>query len=197
MSLILASGSASRRAILTAAGVPFTAMAADIDEAGLTRSLLGQGTPPADIALQLAEAKARRISQDVPGDLVLGADQTLLLEGELIGKSPDLGAARALLRRLRGREHRLIGGLALLRDGAVLWRHTETARLTVRDFSDAFLEEYLAAEGEAILGCVGCYRFEGLGAQLFEGVEGDYFSILGLPLLPLLAALRKQGVLKT
>ncbi|HEY0105629.1 MAG TPA: Maf family protein [Rhizomicrobium sp.] len=195
MNLVLASGSASRKAILGAAGVPFAAIPADIDERGLTKTLLAGGTPADGIALELAEAKARSVALRHRGALVLGADQTLLLDREVIAKSADLVAARALLCRLRGRAHRLAGGMVLLRGDVVVWRHGDTARLAMRDFSDAFLDRYLAAEGESLLAAVGCYRLEGPGAQLFESIEGDYFSILGLSLQPLLAELRKQGVL--
>jgi septum formation protein len=195
--LILASGSAARKAILTAAHVPFDAIPADLDEAALIATLSAAGRPPTDLAPELAVAKARKVSQAHPAGLVLGADQTLVFEGEVIGKSRDMQEARALLRRLRGHAHCLVGGMALMRGGSVLWQHSDTARLTMRDFSDRFLEEYLVAEGGNILSCVGCYRLEGPGAQLFERIEGDYFSILGLPLLPLLAELRNQGVLQT
>ncbi len=197
MTFILASGSASRRMILTAAQVPFTAIPADIDETRLKGELLTAGADIADVALRLAEAKAAAVSRACPDALVLGADQTLLFQGELVSKCADLAAARALLSRLRGQTHRLVGGLVLARAGRPLWRHGETATLTMRDFSDGFLDAYLTTEAEGILGCVGCYRLEGLGAQLFETIEGDYFSILGLPLQPLLAELRRQGVIAT
>lgn len=195
MKFILASGSPSRRRILSAAQVPFTAIPADIDETKLKDELLGRNVDMSAIAPALAEAKALHVSRVHPNDLVLGADQALLFEGELISKCPDLTAARVLLSRLRGKPHQLVGALALARGGAVLWRHTETSDLTMRAFSDAFLDGYLSTEGKSILGCVGCYKLEGLGAQLFERVEGDYFSILGLSLQPLLAELRKQGVI--
>jgi septum formation protein len=131
-----------------------------------------------------------------PTALVLGADQTLLFEGAVVSKCPDLAATRLLLKRLRGHEHLLVGGYVLVRGGVIVWRHSETARLVLRNFSDAFLDAYLAAEGESVLSAVGCYKLEGRGAQLFEKVEGDYFSILGLALQPLLAELRAQGVLQ-
>lgn len=197
MKFILASGSASRRAVLTAAQAPFRAIPAQVDESGLKDALLARGVDIAAIAPALAEAKALDISVQHPDALVLGADQTLLFEGELISKCPDLAAARALLLRLRGKTHSLAGGLVLARGGKPVWHHAETSRLTMRPFSDAFLDTYLSTEGEGILGCVGCYKLEGLGAQLFETIEGDYFSILGLPLQPLLAELRKQGVIAT
>lgn len=195
MKFILASGSASRRQILTAAAVRFTAIAADVNEDALKTSLIGAQTPLDQIALRLAEAKALAVAPHHPDALVLGADQMLLFEGDLISKCPNLDAARELLQRLRGKSHVLSGGYALVRGKDVVWRHAVQSRLTVRNFSNGFLESYLAAEGESILACVGCYKLEGLGAQLFESIEGDYFSILGLSLQPLLAELRRQGVI--
>ena len=197
MKLILASGSASRRQILTAAKIPFDVIPADIDEDGLKAEMLAAGLYVGDVAIALAEEKATHVSLAHPEALVLGADQTLLFEGELVSKCPDLTAARLLLLRLRGKSHELVGGLALAHAGRPIWHYVETSWLTMRDFSDAFLSAYLSTEGEGILGCVGCYKLEGLGSQLFEAVEGDYFSILGLPLQPLLAELRKQGVIAT
>jgi septum formation protein len=197
VTLILASGSVSRQRLLSLAGVPFTAIPADIDEGMIKDDLLGHGVPPGDIPASLALAKARHVSQLQPGALVLGADQILIFEQELVSKCPDLKAARALLVRLRGRPHRLGSAMALVRDGVTVWQHGDRANLKMRDFSDAFLDAYIASEGEGILSAVGCYKLEGLGAQLFEKVEGDYFSILGLPLQPLLAELRRQGVIAT
>ena len=153
----------------------------------------GAGGPA--VAAGLAELKALRVSASRPGDLVLGADQVLVCEGRILSKAETLAEAAAQLKFLRGKSHMLISALALARDGDVVWRHADEARLAMRDFSDAFLDSYLKAEGEAVLGSVGCYRLEGPGAQLFESVEGDYFSILGLPLLPLLGVLRQQGVI--
>jgi len=128
---------------------------------------------------------------------VLGGDSVLAFEGGLISKSPDLAAAKALLLRLSGKVHRIVSGAALARDGEVIWRHVGEGRLTMRALGAGFLDAYLAAESPAILASVGCYHLEGRGAQLFSRIEGDYFSILGLPLLDVLAALREQGVLKT
>jgi septum formation protein len=197
MAFVLASGSASRRQILSHAGVSFIAQPADVDEEALKVRLLTKGTQVRDVAIHLAEAKALAVSNLRPEALVLGADQTLVIDDQLVSKCHDLAEARALLLRLRGRSHQLVGGLVLARRGNVLWRHGETSTLTMRDFSDGFLHAYLAAEGEGLLASVGCYRMEGLGAQLFERVQGDYFAILGLPLQPLLAELRNQGVLQT
>ena len=196
MTLILASRSTARRAMLAEAGVPHEAIAADVDEAALKTGLLAQGADPAAIALALAEAKAVAASRRCPG-LVLGADQTLDLDGVLFDKAETLDEARGRLLTFRGRHHVLHSAVVLARDGAAVWRGADQATLTMRAFSDEFLDAYLAAEGEALLSSVGCYRLEGLGAQLFERVEGDYFTVLGMPLWPLLEELRRQGVLKS
>ncbi len=145
----------------------------------------------------MAELKALRVSRARPDDLVIGADQVLSFKGSLISKCASLVEAEDLLRRLRGHNHLLIGGLVLARGGASIWRHRGQASLTMRNFSDEFLKAYLRREGRGILETVGCYRLEGEGAQLFDAIEGDYFSILGLALLPLLAALREQGAITT
>lgn len=195
--LILASASPTRQALLKAAGVDFAVNPARVDEQGVTAGLLSQGKDPGAIARGLAEAKALAISRQNPRDTVLGADSVLVLEGELIDKSPDLKSLRAELARLSGKTHWLISAASLARDGHITWHHVAEARLTMRSLSEAFIDDYLAREGEAVLGSVGGYHFEGLGAQLFDHVEGDYFSILGLPLLPVLKELRAQGWLKT
>ena len=192
-SLILASASAVRAQILRNAGVPHTVYPAQVDEEAVRTRM--QGAPGRLVAERLAELKAVTVSTQYPQHLVLGADQVLEFDGALFSKAPTLDAARAQLRKLRGAHHQLIGTLVLARDGAPLWYHTDVSTLWVRNFSEAFLEAYLEAEGNVILGSVGCYRYEGLGAQLFDRVEGDYFSILGLSLLPLLAALRDHGVI--
>ena len=196
MRLVLASASPVRARLLEAAGVPFEISPARIDEEAAKASLLAQGAKPRGIADALAEMKALRRSIADPDALVLGADQVLESEGECIGKSPSVDQAEALLRRLRGKSHTLISATVLARGGQPLWRHVQTATLWMRDFSDDFLRAYLRAEGEGILGSVGCYRLEGLGAQLFSRIEGDYFTVLGLPLIPVLNALRDFGVLK-
>ncbi len=183
--------------LLNAAGVNFTIQRADLDEAGLTESLLAEERDASAIALSLASHKATAISHQNPRAIVLGGDSVLALGSELVDKSPDLPSLRAQLRKLSGRTHILISAAALARDGAVFWHHIGHARMTMRTLSDAFIEDYLTREGEALLGSVGGYHFEGLGAQLFEDVEGDYFSILGLPLLPVLKELRAQGLLET
>jgi nucleoside triphosphate pyrophosphatase len=195
MTFILASASSSRARILREAKVPFIALPADIDERALKATLLKQNKTVQEVAKVLAAAKAIQVSKLRPNALVLGADQVLEFDGELLSKCADLAEARALLLRLRGRGHRLISALALAEAGKVIWTHSETANLTMRAFSDAFLADYLSTEGSVLLDGVGCYRLETMGAQLFERVEGDYFSILGLPLQPLLAELRLKGVI--
>jgi septum formation protein len=195
--LILASGSLSRRQMLTAAGVVFDVVPADVDEAAIRQSLaLAQrGIDPERVASALAAAKAMEVSVRYPEALVIGADQVLALDDIIFEKVPDLASARVILKRLRGRRHALHSAVALATGGAPVWQTIDTARLSMRAFSDAFLEQYVAHTGDAILASVGCYHFEGAGAQLFDRVAGDYFTILGLPLIPLLGELRRQGVL--
>jgi septum formation protein len=195
--LILASGSRCRQVMLKAAGVDFTVQPADLDERALSVMLLAQGAEARIVALRLAEEKALAVARQNPADLVLGADSVLAFGQELISKSPDLPSLRAQLRKLSGKTHELISAAALARDGQVIWRHVERARMTMRALSDAFLDDYLAREGDVLLGSVGGYHFEGLGPQLFDTAEGDYFAILGLPLLPVLKELRAQGWLGT
>jgi septum formation protein len=195
MTLILASASSPRARILRGAGVPFVSIPADIDESALKAKFRIQKKTADEAALALAEAKAIHVSTGHANELVLGADQVLEFAGDLLSKCSDLAEARQLLLRLRGKRHRLISALALARAGRVTWTYSESAGLTMRKFSDAFIDAYLAAEGSEVLAGVGCYRLETLGAQLFESVEGDYFSILGLPLQPLLAELRRMGVI--
>ena len=194
-SLILASGSVVRARLLASAGIEFVAIPARVDEDAVKEALLAQNTPMRGIADALAELKALRVSRSHPGALVLGADQVLAFEKELVSKSSNLSEARTLLGKLRGRTHELIGAAVLAKDGAPIWRHVDSATLTMRAFGDEFLEDYPAQEGEAVLGSVGCYHLEGRGAQLFAHIAGDYFSILGLPLLSVLAVLRDQGAI--
>jgi septum formation protein len=193
-SLILASKSTARRAVLAGAGVPFEAEASGVDEEATKARLLAAGADPRTVAEALAEEKAVSVSQN-RAELVLGADQTLELDGRLYDKAETLADARARLKALRGRPHRLHSAVVVAEAGQAVWRETVSATLTMRDFSDAFLEDYLAAEGEHALGSVGCYRLEGMGVQLFADIEGDYFTILGLPLMGLLELLRRRGVL--
>jgi septum formation protein len=192
--IVLASKSAARRAVLAGAGVPFEVAVAGVDEEAVKASLLAEGASPRDVADALAELKAIRVSRAKDG-FVVGSDQTLELDGRLYDKADDLETARERLKLLRGRPHKLHSAVVVAKDGAPIWRDLSTATLTMRDFSDDFLEAYLAAEGPAALGSVGCYRLEGPGAQLFSAIEGDYFAILGLPLLGLLDFLRQHGAL--
>jgi septum formation protein len=197
VTLILASASESRARILRAAGVPFEITPAHVDEESTKEALLAEGASHAAVADALAELKAVRVSTAHPDAFVLGADQVGSFEGTLLSKCESMGEAADLLRHMRGKTHELISVVVLAKGGAAIWRHTSRARLSMRNFSEAFLAGYLAREGEAVLKGVGCYRIEGPGAQLFEKIDGDYFSIQGLPLVPLLVALRTQGVIAT
>jgi septum formation protein len=181
--------------VLEGAGLRFEIRVAGVDEAAIKEAALAEGIPPEDAALMLADAKAARVATQAPDALVIGADQLLICEGAWFDKPPDMAAARGHLQRLRARQHELVTALVCHRGGQRIWQHVEKPRLTMRDFSDAFLEAYLAAEGEALLSSVGAYRLEGHGAQLFDRIEGDQPAILGLPLLPLLGFLRQHGVL--
>lgn len=192
--VVLASKSASRGAILRGAGVAFESLDAGVDEGAAKAELLAAGAGPREVAENLAELKALAVSAKRPG-LVIGADQTLDLDGALYDKADSLDDARDRLQTLRGRAHHLHSAVALAEAGEIVWRTTATPRLTMRRFSDAFLDGYLARGGADLLGSVGCYLLEGEGAQLFERIEGDYFAILGLPLVPLLEELRLKGAL--
>ena len=191
--VILASTSASRRALLQGAGVPHAARSPGVDESLAKAALLGEGLGPRDIADALAELKAIRVRAE--GALVIGADQTLDFDGELIDKPASVEEARERLKRLRGRPHKLHSGVVVAQNGQPIWREVQTATLWMRPFSDDFLESYLAREGAAVLSSVGCYRLEDVGVQLFSRIDGDYFTILGLPMLGLLDLLRRHGVL--
>lgn len=193
--IVLASASPARAAMLRAAGVAVTVEPARVDEPAIRDALRAEAAPPRDIADALAEAKACRISRRHPGALVIGADQLLVCDGRLFEKPTDRAATAAQLRALRGRRHELLSAAVVAAAGEPVWRHIGSARLVMRLFTDAFLEGYLDAEGDAVLGCVGAYRLEGPGAQLFSRVEGDHFTVLGLPLLELLGFLRARGVL--
>jgi len=186
--LILASTSAARKALLAGAGLRFETSPAQIDERALEAQLLGKA--PEAVARQLAEAKALEVSRRRPGATVVGGDQVLAFENALLHKPADFAAARDQLDRLRGKLHHLHSGVALARDGELLWSVTHTARLLMREFTDAERDTVLALEGEAVLASVGAYRLEGPSVRLFAAIDGDYFTILGLPLLPLLTALR-------
>ena len=193
MTLILASGSVARRRMLEAAGLTFDVDAPRVDEEAAKASLRAGGLKPRDQADALAELKALSVSRSRP-DFVIGADQMLALGGDVFDKPKDANEARQHLQRLRGQTHELITAAVIAREGAIIWRHIDTPKLKMRAFSDAFLDDYLSRAGENVLRSVGAYQLEGLGAQLFDRVEGDYFSVLGLPLLPLLAFLREHGI---
>lgn len=192
--LVLASSSGTRRALLEAAGLRFSAEPAAVDEATIKESAQAEGMSAADAAILLAEAKAMRIARRDAEALVIGADQLLVCEGRWFDKPPDLDAARDHLRALRGRTHELVTATVCWRHGARMWQHVATPRLTMREFSDRFLDEYLAMEGERVTTSVGAYRLEGMGMHLFTRIEGEHAAILGLPMLPLLDFLRALGV---
>ena len=193
--VVVASASAARRRLLTAAGIACGGEAAPVAEAEIKASLRAQGMDAAGAAAALAEAKAMAISARRPEAWVIGGDQILVCEGEWFDKPAAMPQARAQLRALRGREHELCCAVCVVRGGASLWCHVEHARLVMRRFSDRFLDRYLAQAGSQVLESVGAYQVEGLGIQLFSRIEGDYFAILGLPLLPLLAFLRQEEVI--
>ena len=194
-SLVLASASPTRGALLRQAGVAFVAAPAAIDEAEIKAAYRAERRTAAECAATLAEAKAVRVARRHPGSLVVGTDQFLVCEGTWFDKPADLAAARAQLVALRGKRHELVSAVCVVRDGELLWHFIDRAILTMRSFSDAFLDDYLAAAGEDALGSVGAYRLEAMGVQLFARIEGGYFAILGLPLLPLLDFLRGHGVI--
>ena len=193
---ILASSSVTRRDILEAAGLTFEIKSPNVDEETIKNRLLSEGAAAVAIASGLAEKKAAEVSARAGNSLVLGADQVLVCEGQVFSKAENFMQARKSLKQFRCQRHELISAMALVRDEKTEWLHVESAELWVRDFSDAFLDNYLEREGIDILGSVGCYRIEGRGAQLFEKIIGDQFTIRGLPLLPLLAALRARGIVQ-
>ena len=194
--VVLASKSTARQALLSGAGVPFEAVSAAVDEEAVKRELAPQALSPLAMAQALAAAKAVETSKGCDG-LVIGADQTLDFDGELVGKARNLTEARQRLRSFRGRPHQLHSAVAVAAEGHLVWSNVQSATLSVRDFSDRFLEQYLDRNWKRMMDSVGCYQLEGEGVQLFEAIDGDYFTILGLPLPPLLAFLREQGVLET
>ena len=196
MTLVLASQSASRRAMLDAAGVPHEAVSPQVDEAAAKASLLAEKVAPRDLADALAELKARKVSQLVPQALVLGGDSLVALDdGSLLDKPESRDQAAEHLRRMSGRIHHIYSAAVIAEAGRPVWRHVDRAKLFVRPLSESFIEAYLDDEWPAIAGCVGCFRIEGRGVQLFSRTEGSHFTILGMPLLPILGYLRDRGVL--
>jgi septum formation protein len=191
--LVLASRSAIRRTLLETAGVPIEIRPADIDERGIEAKAPLQA--PVAVAVLLAREKAALIAQTMPDRLVLGADQILSLNGARFSKPADPAAARAQLAKLSGQTHELYSAIAFARDDAVMFEHVGVARLTMRTFSERFLDDYLDAVGDAATASVGAYQLEGLGIQLFERIDGDYFTVLGLPLITALNFLRRHGCL--
>lgn len=192
--LVLASGSRTRAAMLEQAGVTAILDRPLVDEDEVKAAGRAEGVSADIVAEALAELKAQRITRRHPGALVVGADQMLECEGRWFDKPADRAAARAQLLDLRGKTHRLVSCAVVVRDGERMWHKIDSARLTMRTFSEAFLDDYLTRVGDDVLHSVGAYQLEGLGAQLFHRVEGDFFTILGLPLLPLLGFLRVHGV---
>jgi len=193
--LILASQSPFRRMLMENAGLTFQTQAAAIDERAAEAALAAHNPTPQAIAEALAIEKARDVARRNPGSLVIGSDQTLSLEGLVFHKPADMAEAKAHLMAMSGKTHSLNCGIALVRDGQTLWSHVSVANLTMRPLSEAFVERHLARVGSRVLASVGAYQLEGEGVQLFERIDGDYFTILGLPLLPLLAKLRDLGAI--
>jgi septum formation protein len=192
--LILASQSASRTAMLSAAGVPFVAEPAHADEAALKAAMTG--APPRDVADALAELKALKVSARHPGALVLGSDSLAVLDdGTILDKPASRAEAADHLTRMSGKRHNLVSAAVIAENGRPVWRIVDKAKMFVRPLSPAFIDTYLDAEWPAISGCVGCYRIERPGAQLFSRIEGSQFTVLGMPLLPVLSYLRERGVL--
>jgi septum formation protein len=193
--LILASASQSRADILSRASIQHLSISSDIDEDSLKQTARDEGIDVKIVTQRLALSKAVEVGKDYPEKFVLGCDQILDCEGVWFDKPKTLNEARTHLENLRGKTHRLVNGLVIVHEGSVIWTHTAIATLSMRDFSNTFLEKYLNISGQSILGSVGAYRLEAYGVHLFDTIDGDYFTILGLPLLPLLSFLREQDVL--
>ena len=194
--IILASKSAHRQELLKNAGVGFSVQTAEIDEREVEAPLIEAGLGGEDVAEVLAIAKAMEVSKSNVDAYVIGCDQTLSLEGELLHKVTNMEEAQRRLLQLSGKKHQLNAAVALIRNGEVLWSHVEVATITLRKLDPGFIGRHLSDAGEKVLSSVGAYQIEGLGVQLFEKIEGDYFSIIGLPVLPLLAQLRKLGLVE-
>lgn len=193
--LVLASASPFRKMLLDNAGVAFTSRAADIDERAIDTKLEQEGASPEDVAMELASEKARNVAVHFPGAIVIGSDQTMSLGSRVYHKPGSRAEAKDHLLSLSGHTHQLNSAIVLVRDGIEVWRHLSSARLTMRNLNADFIDRHLERVGEKALSSVGAYQLEGEGIQLFEAIEGDYFTILGLPMLPLLTKLRDLGVI--
>lgn len=195
--LLLASQSSARAGVLRAAGIVFDSLPAHVDEAAIKASARAEAVSAEDTAIWLAETKAERVAGNRPDAIVIGADQMLVCEDEWFDKPADLATAAAQLRLLRGKQHKLITAVVAFRGGVRVWHHLETPKMTMRMFSDRFLDEYLAIEGDLVCTSVGGYRLEGLGMHLFDRIDGEHSAILGLPMTALLGFLRQQGAVST
>jgi septum formation protein len=193
--IILASGSPFRKKMLEDAGISFEVERPEIDERAVESAVEGSGLTPGDLASILAEAKALDVSQRAPGKLVIGTDQTLSLGDEVFHKAKDMEEARRRLLALSGKTHQLNSAVVIVRDGDVVWRHVAVAHLTMRELDPGFIGRHLSSVGEIALSSVGAYQIEGKGIQLFERIDGDHFTIVGMPLIPLLAKLRDLGAI--
>lgn len=193
--IVLASGSIHRKEVLSGAGVKFSVEPSQLDERSIEAPLLKGGVDAEDVAVILAEAKAGEVAARHPGRLVIGADQTLSVGDEILHKPADMEAARRTLLKLSGRTHRLNSAIVIVEDGRETWRHVGVASVTFRDLDPGFIGRYLAAVGDVALTSVGAYQVEGRGIQLIEAIEGDHFTIVGLPLLPLMKELRARGAI--
>ncbi|WP_372604477.1 nucleoside triphosphate pyrophosphatase [Actibacterium sp.] len=194
--VILASASQIRQDLLRQAGLEFQIKPARIDEDAIRAALEAEGATPRDVADALAEFKARKVSEKQPEALVIGCDQVLAFKGRILSKPRDIADARAQLTLLRGQSHKLLSAVVIYEDAKPVWRHVGEVRLTMRDFSDAYLDAYLARNWDSIRHAVGCYKLEEEGVRLFSGVDGDYFNVLGLPLFQMLAFLTQNGTLQ-
>ncbi len=193
--IVLASGSVIRAQLLRNAGVPFSVQIARVDEDTAKRALMAEGAPPRDVADALAEMKARKISDKVPGTMVLGCDQVLDFEGQMLSKPETPEEALAQLKAMRGKRHMLLSAAVIYQDGEPIWRHVGQVRLRMRASSDAYLRDYVARNWDSIRHAVGAYKLEEEGVRLFATIDGDYFNVLGMPLLELLNFLAVKGVI--